>query len=692
MAFRVGIDIGGTFTDLAIVDEASGDTSVIKVPSTPGDYAAGVIGALGSAPGGHEVSFLSHATTVVTNAILESKGARTALVTTRGFRDVLEIRRQARGELYNMFQPVPQVLVPRHLRLEVTERTDAAGQVVTPLAMEEVDQLAAFLRDHQVEAVAVSLLFSFLNPDHEQRLGDSLRRQLPGVKVFLSSEVLPEVREYERTSTTAVCAYVAPILESYLNTLSSFLEEGDYPPLHLMGSRGGVLTVDEGLRMPAALVESGPAAGVVASASLGQQLAVPDLVSFDMGGTTAKASLIEAGEVAVTTDYEVGGSGSQRRRWLQGAGHPIKAPVVDLLEVSAGGGSIAWVDDGGGLRVGPHSAGADPGPACYGAGGQDATVTDADMVLGYLNPHRFLGGEMQLWPDLAAQAVRRNVGDKLGLDLLEAAQGVVDIVNAGMADALRKISIERGHDPRSFSLVAFGGAGPVHAGRLAQELGMGTVVIPPNPGAFSAVGLVSTDLQRDYVRTVHSPLAVEMLPRVQAMYQQMEAEARDMLARSDVDSDLWQLRRSMDLRYPYQAYELTVPVAADEVSHEGLEQIAQRFHQAHQTVYGHHSPQQSVHLVNLRVVAVGKLPRSYASRPVQGRSGPLAQARVGSRQVFFRETGLTACPIYERERLPIDTPIPGPAILEEASSTIVVYPNQQATATQWNTITITSRK
>ena len=423
MSLRVGIDIGGTFTDLAVVDEETGETSVVKVPSTPSDYASGVIDALGAAAGGPDVSFLSHATTVVTNAILESKGARTALVTTRGFRDVLEIRRQARAELYDMFQPPPQLLVPRHLRLEVTERVDASGRVTTPLAMEELDSLVGFLQAHHVEALAVCFLFSFLNPDHERVVGDALRSRLPGVKVFLSSEVLPEVREYERTSTTTVCAYVAPILESYLNTLSSFLEEREYPPLYLMGSRGGVLTVDEGLRMPAALVESGPAAGVVASAALGEQLGVPDLISFDMGGTTAKASLIEGGEVTVTTDYEVGGTGSQRRRWLQGTGHPIKVPVVDLLEVSAGGGSIAWVDDGGGLRVGPRSAGATPGPACYGAGGLEATVTDADLVLGYLNPERFLGGDMRLWPELASEAVRRSVGERMGWGALEAGAG-----------------------------------------------------------------------------------------------------------------------------------------------------------------------------------------------------------------------------------------------------------------------------
>ena len=690
MTLRVGIDIGGTFTDLAVVDENTGATSVIKVPSTPADYASGVIDGLNTVGDGRGIGFLSHATTVVTNAILESKGARTALVTTRGFRDVLEIRRQARAELYDMFQPAPQILAPRHLRLEITERVDAQGRVTTPLALDELDPLIAFLQAHHVEAVAVCLLFSFLNPDHERAIGNALRTRLPGVRVFLSSEVLPEIREYERTSTTTVCAYVAPILESYLNTLTNFLEEREYPPLYLMGSRGGVLTVDEGLRMPAALVESGPAAGVVASAALGDQLGVPDLISFDMGGTTAKASLIEGGQVTVTTDYEVGGSGSQRRRWLQGTGHPIKVPVVDLLEVSAGGGSIAWVDDGGGLHVGPHSAGASPGPACYGAGGTDATVTDADLVLGYLNPERFLGGDMILHPNLASDAVQRSVGNRLGLDPLAAAQGIIDIVNSGMADAVRKITIERGHDPRSFTLVAFGGAGPVHAGRLAQELDIGTVIIPPNPGAFSALGLVSTDLQRDYVRTVHQPLTPDVVPQAQSMYAQLEEEAHDMLARSGVAPALWEIRPSMDLRYSYQAYELTIPVSSDEVSHDGLPSIAQRFHRAHQNVYGHHSPHQTVQLVNLRIVAVGKLLRNYVVSEGPERPGPLSQAALGTRQVHFHETNLTPCPVYARHLLPTNTPIPGPAILEEPSSTVVVYPGQEAEATRWGTVVIRS--
>ena len=366
MGLRLGVDIGGTFTDLALVDEDSGQQTTFKVSSTPSDYSAAVVDAIKALSTEHGIApssltFLSHATTVVTNAILESKGARAALITTDGFRDVLEIRRQSRAKLYDIFQPPPQVIIPRHLRLEVSERVDAYGDIYKPLDESELVPIVAFLKAHEVKAIAVSLLFSFLNPVHEQAIGKILRRELPEVRTFLSSEVLPEMREYERTSTVAVCAYVAPVLEGYLNRLNDFLATDDYPPLYLTGSSGGVFNVDEGLRVPAMLTESGPAAGVTATVALGNVLGLNQLISFDMGGTTAKASLIHNGEVSITTEYEVGGSGNVRR-WLQGTGYPIKVPVVDLAEVSAGGGSIAWLDDAGGLRVGPQSAGAAPGP------------------------------------------------------------------------------------------------------------------------------------------------------------------------------------------------------------------------------------------------------------------------------------------------------------------------------------------
>jgi N-methylhydantoinase A len=405
MAWRIGIDIGGTFTDVAMVEASGGRIGIAKVLTTPHDFGQAVIEGIRQGLTQHgvdsnDVALLSHATTVVTNALLEHKGARAGFIATRGFRDLLELRRSSRIDLYDLFQDAPSVLVPRRWRYEITERIDAQGEVVTPLAEQEVAGIAAAIRDAGLQTVAVSLMFSFLNDAHERRLGELLRAALPDVAVFLSCDVLPEIREFERASTTAVCAYVGPLLASYLDRLRRATESLGLPKLHVMGSSGGVIDIAEALRMPAAVVESGPAAGVIAAALAGRQLGLQDVISFDMGGTTAKASVIAGGEIAVTAEYEVGGSGSASR-WMNGTGHPIRVPVIDLAEVSAGGGSIAWIDPGGSLRVGPHSAGADPGPAGYGAGGTSPTVTDADLILGYLDRQSLLGGALVV--DLAAQ-------------------------------------------------------------------------------------------------------------------------------------------------------------------------------------------------------------------------------------------------------------------------------------------------
>ena len=694
MGLRLGVDIGGTFTDLALVDEDTGQQTTFKVSSTPSDYSAAVVDAIKALSTDHGIApssltFLSHATTVVTNAILESKGARAALITTDGFRDVLEIRRQSRAKLYDIFQPPPQVIIPRHLRLEVSERVDAYGDIYKPLDESELVPIVAFLKAHEVKAIAVSLLFSFLNPVHEQAIGKILRRELPEVRTFLSSEVLPEMREYERTSTVAVCAYVAPVLEGYLNRLNDFLATDDYPPLYLTGSSGGVFNVDEGLRVPAMLTESGPAAGVTATVALGKVLGLNQLISFDMGGTTAKASLIHNGEVSITTEYEVGGSGNVRR-WLQGTGYPIKVPVVDLAEVSAGGGSIAWLDDAGGLRVGPQSAGAAPGPACYGLGGQDPTVTDADAVLGYLDPGHFLGGRMPLSLDSASAAIKRIVGEPLGLDLLQAAQGIVDIVNSNMADAIRMISIERGHDPRDYSLVAFGGAGPVHAGRIGEELGIKKVIIPPNPGVFSAMGLVCTDLKRDYVRSLYTLLDVEGVDdRMRQVYRDITSEARAMLSRSGIPQENWNFRYYLDIRYGNQAYELTVPVESSEIEEGALDAIAERYHAQHFTTYDYNAPDEPIQLVNMRASAIGKFGADFIAPRTSSANGSKDVSPRSHREVYFKESGQTSCPVYDRGDLSAGAEIEGPAVIQESSSTVIVYPGQRAAATEFGTIEIT---
>lgn len=682
MSWRIGVDIGGTFTDVALVNEDNGRIGIAKVSTTPDDFGAGVVQALSIALDDHNVvpesvSLLSHATTVVTNAILENKGARIALVATRGFRDVLELRRSARVDLYDLYQDAPAVLAPRHCRLEVTERLDASGAVVTPLDESDIDPIIEFVKNNDIEAVAVSLLYSFLNDAHERIVGDRLRAALPGVPVFLSSEVLPEIREYERTSTTAVCAYVGPILESYLHRLEEAVSGMGLPKLYVMGSSGGVFDVAEGLKMPAMAIESGPAAGVIAAQLVGRQLNKPNLISFDMGGTTAKASLIKDGQVETTSEYEVGGGDGNVNRWMNGAGHPIRVPVIDLAEVSAGGGSIAWIDPVGALRVGPKSAGAAPGPVCYDGGGVDPTVTDANLTLGYLDPGALLAGRLAIRADKAEAAITERLAGPLKLDVDATAAAVVSIVNNAMAEALRIVSVERGHDAREFSLVAFGGAGPMHAAELASELGVREIIIPPIPGGFSALGLVATDLKRDYVKTFYAPLTGIDPADINAVYQGMEESARDMLRATDIPESRWVFERAADLRYLRQAYELTVPAPADAVTPETLDALANGFHEKHRQTYGHENRNEIVQMVNLRLTAIGRLEGLDLRQTSATGSG---SSMTGSRKVWFKGTSRIDCAIHDRDKMNAGAEAPGPAVIQAVDTTIVVPPGWTARA------------
>jgi N-methylhydantoinase A len=679
MAWRIGVDIGGTFTDVALVVDASGRIGVAKVPSTPSDLATGVLTALRSAMRRHQVAaadveLLSHATTVVTNAILEEKGARAALVTTRGFRDVLELRRSARADLYDLFQDSPSVLVPRRRRFEVTERVGADGAIVMPLAETEIDELIAALKAARAEAIAVSLLFSFRNPVHERRLGARLRAGLPNVPIYLSCEVLPEIKEFERTSTTAVCAYVGPILASYLRRLEASTKGEALPPLYLMGSNGGMLEAAEAVAMPAMAVESGPAAGVVAAALMARQTGRRNLISFDMGGTTAKASLIRGGQYETTPDYEVGG-GSSRTRWMNGTGHPIRVPVIDLAEVSAGGGSIAWVDRAGALRVGPKSAGADPGPACYGRGGSEPTVTDCNLLLGYLDAGTLLAGDLPIDHGAAEAAVRKRLAEPLGIDVRRAAAGVIDVVNHAMGEVLKIVSVQRGHDPREFALAAFGGAGPLHCAALADELGIAEVVCPPIPGAFSALGLVGSDLKRDYVRTVYVTSADADPSALEAAFADLEREGAAMLARAGIAPARQRFERAIDARYARQSYELSVPVPSGAIHPASLARVAEAFHDLHRCTYGHDNRSEPVQLVNVRVTAVGMTaPLIIADRPAP----PGTDAVKSNRRLWFRGADAVEAKVYDRARMPAGLAVPGAAVIESLESTILVPPGWQA--------------
>jgi len=673
MAWRIGVDIGGTFTDVVLVDEETGRIGVAKAPTTPRDVTQGVIDGIRQGLTRYrvvpsEVTLLAHATTIVTNALIEKSGAKAGFVATRGFRDVLELRRSSRADLYDLFQDAPAVLVPRRWRFEITERIDAQGQVVTPLDEGEIDGVITAIRHAELETVAVSLLFSFLNNTHERLLGERLRRALPGVGVYLSSEVLPEIREFERASTTTVCAYVGPLLAGYLDRLQCEITALGLPQLYVMGSSGGVFDIAEGLRMPAMAIESGPAAGVIAAALAGKELGLSNLISFDMGGTTAKASLIADGEVAVTAEYEVGGSG-HLKRWLHGTGHPVRVPVIDLAEVSAGGGSIAWVDPGGALKVGPRSAGATPGPAAYGLGGSEPTVTDADVVLGYLDREALLGGALAINLAAAQAAIRERVADPLGLGVTEAAAAIVEIVNSNMAEALRIVSVERGHDAREFALIAFGGAGPVHAASLAAELQIPEVIVPPVSGAFSALGVVASDLKRDYSRTLYADLQALDPARVAEALAEMEATTSEWLASTGIPTERCQLLRAADLRYRRQAYELTVPMDQGAVTRESLDRLATAFHDRHRQTYGHANPEEVVQLVNLRLTAIGRLPGLTLAQPPVA-----APARRRKREVWFPQDGSAPCPIHWRDGLAAGETLTGPVIIEAMDSTIVVPP------------------
>ena len=679
MAWRVGVDIGGTFTDVALIDDATGQIGVAKVPTTPRDFAEGVLSALHMAMQRYnlaaaDVGLLSHATTVVTNAILQEKGARAALIATRGFRDVLELRRSARPDLYDLFQDAPATLIPRRRRYEITERIGADGEVVTPLAEGEIDGLIAALKAERVEAVAVSLLFSFLNPEHERRLGARLRAALPDVPIYMSSEVLPEIKEFERTSTTAVCAYVGPILASYLERLESATRAQGLPRLYVMGSSGGVLEASETVAMPAMAVESGPAAGVVAAAIVARQTGRPNLLSFDMGGTTAKASLIRNGQYETTPEYEVGG-GASGNRWMHGTGHPIRVPVIDLAEVSAGGGSIAWVDRAGALRVGPHSAGADPGPACYARGGTEPTVTDCNLVLGYLDKGSLLAGDLPIDHAAAEAAVAKHLAEPLGVDVRTAAAAVIDVVNHAMAEALKIVSVQRGHDARQFVLAAFGGAGPLHAAALAAQLGIAEVLCPPIPGAFSALGLVGSDLKRDYVRTVYTTTASADPAALEAAFAALEAQGGAMLDRARVAPERRRFERSVDARYERQSYELAVPVPSRALDAVALTHIAEAFHDRHRATYGHDNRSEPVQLVSARLTAVGAIPPLL----VRDKTAPVGtDAAKAKRRVWFRDTGEVGATVWNRARMPAGLVVPGPAVIELLESTILVPPAWQA--------------
>jgi N-methylhydantoinase A len=658
---RVGVDIGGTFTDVVTVED--GRVRVTKTPSTPGAPERGVVDGLERAaadegPSLADVTFLGHGTTVATNAVLEGEWADTALLTTEGFRDVLEIGRQARPDVYDFQAEKPTPVVERDRRYGVPERLDEAGDVLEPLDEDAVADLAGTLQAADVDSVAVSLLFAFENDAHERRVRDRLRAAGLDVPVSLSSEVLPEIREYERTLVTALNAALVPVMADYVGRLTGAVADaGVEVSPRIVQSNGGLTTAEVAREQPVRTLLSGPAAGVQGATHVAGRQGYEDLLTMDMGGTSCDVSLVEGGDPVVTTDVAVGD-------------YPVSVPMVDVHTVGAGGGSVAWVDAGGALRVGPRSAGADPGPVCYGRGGTRPTTTDAHLLLGRLDAASFIEEPAV---DEARAVFERELADPLGLSLDAAAQGVVDVANANMERALRVVSVERGYDPREFTLVAFGGAGPLHAPALAAALDVPRVLIPRAAGALSALGLLTGDVLYDFSTSRIRRLSAVDPDDLADTFESFVADGRARLAAEGVPPDRMRFERTADLRYAGQSFDLDVPVP-DTLDADALDRMRDRFHRRHRERYGHASPGEPVELVTLRCRARGVVEPPDIAREATGESPE--SARTGTRAVGFDGTRHET-PVFDRALLGPGATFDGPAVVEGPESTAVVQPGQR---------------
>ena len=679
--YRIAADIGGTFTDVALITE-DGAVATHKALSTPDDYATAVVEGIKSLMDSLSlpldgIAEVLHGCTVATNAILERKGARTALVTTKGFRDLLEFRRIRVPRLYEPLYVKPEPLAPRRHCLEVAERVDARGQVISPLDEADVLRAAEHVRRHGIEAVAVCFLHAYANPAHEAAAAAILRRELPGVFVTPSIEVLPEIREYERASTTVINAYVGPPVSSYVRSLSSRLRsEGVAAPLLIMQSSGGMLGAEAVLEQPAQIVECGPAAGVVGAAHLARTGEYDNLITLDMGGTTAKASIIEAGELLKTDEYEVGGGISLSSTLVKGGGYALKTPVIDISEVGAGGGSIVWLDKAGNMKVGPQSAGAAPGPACYGIGGVEPTVTDANVVLGFLNPTALARGTVPIDLDRARAVLADRIAEPLGRALRDIAHGVHVLANASMMRAVKAVSTHRGRDPRDFAMLAFGGSGGVHAVGLARALQIRRVIAPPAAGVFSALGLLFSDV--GLIRKQAFLRRVGQIDREDWNRSFAELEAR-VLANIGFPRERVSFRRFADLRYAGQAFELAVPVPDGSVDPASLEALAEAFEEEHERTYGHRFPgEKAVETVSL---GVSGAVRSEGRRTLDpaAREAPGAAGAEATRLAYFGPgAGRVETPVLSSRAELSAAPRAGPLVIEEYEGTVVVPPGASA--------------
>jgi N-methylhydantoinase A len=676
--FRIGVDIGGTFTDIVFLAD-DGTVHTRKVPSTIDDYGRGIVEGVAqvfrdTGITAADIDAVLHGTTVASNAILEMAGARTGLITTAGFRDVLELRTLRMPRLYDIGWTKPTPLVERYMRIGVDERVHADGTIETPIDREGVARAVDQLVADDVESIAVCLINSFANAQHEREIGEIIEERAPGVAYCLSVDVLPEIKEYERTSTTVINAYLLPVVASYLRRLETELERsGVAAPLLLMQSNGGLTPAEEAARYPCNIIESGPAGGVVGGQALGARLGLNSVITFDMGGTTAKASLLENGQYSRAVDYSVGGGIMLGSRLLTGAGYRLRVPAIDLAEVGAGGGSLVWLDAGGAMQIGPRSAGADPGPVCYGRGGTQPTVTDANVVLGYLNPKHLVGGELKIDASLSAQAISELVATPLGLGLEQAAYGAHQIAAANMIRAIKAVSSERGRDPREYTLFAIGGNGPLFAATMARALGMQKILVPPSPGLFSAFGMLYAEVEHHYSQTLRREVGSADPAELEDAWQTLEARATAQLSRDGYAPDKQVLQRAANMHYKGQIFELSVPIEAGGVNTAAL---AEAFGAEHERTYGHRAgPEEPVELVNVELIGRGISDRPRVPEQLSGVVGSVVEA--GSRRAWFGDAhGFCDTPVLSRASLLGG--VEGPAIVEEYDATCLIPPGASA--------------
>lgn len=675
---RVATDIGGTFTDLVAVDD-QGKTILTKSHTTPPNFEEGVIKVIqksGVCP--QEIKDFIHGTTTIINALTERKGAKTALITTKGFRDVLEIARCNRPDLFNMVFAKPRPFIPRYLRKEVEERVSFDGKVVTPLNEEDIKAAVEYFKKEKVEAIAVCYINSYANDEHEKRTVELIRKLWPEVFVTSSIEVTKEWREYERTSTIALNSYVMPVASSYIDNLDRRLKEaGCHAKEYIMQSNGGTTTFEQAKQTPINMVESGPVAGVYGSAILGKMIGERNIIAFDVGGTTAKCSLIDNGEVKVTTEYRI-------ERTESYAGYPIMAPVVDIVEIGNGGGSIAWIDEAGSLKVGPQSAGAVPGPVAYGIGGTEPTTTDACLVTGRLSAENF---DNQVDMDAVRAAIQEKVGDAFGMDTDEAAMSILRVAEANMYNALKLISVRRGYDPRDFTMVAFGGGGPMHCAYLAKELNIRKVIVPIAAPVFSAWGMLMTDVRHDYIQTNIRRMNEVSAEELNDMWEGLLSQAQEQSEKEDIPKENIVCNYIADMRYMGQEHTVKVNVPPIPWSEETKEEIIQRFHDTHEHFYTFRLTDTPTEIVNLHLVAYGRLTKPELAK-IPPQEGPVENAKKEIRKVYFAEDGWMDTPVYLREKLGRGAVLDGPVIVEEAAASAVAAKGQRITVDDYGNLII----